>query len=381
MILSGVCELHDSYGVIQLAHLINSEAGPFLGPLGARGVAQIYLKPICSRDRSIHLLSYQRTKIQNKLVAGGFPKLISKFIATGLKVDAADALNTKLLSTEFTPAALHVYQPNEPPLLESGQTAGTGPGVQPPSPAMKAVADLLSEQKEALNGRVASLVGILGKQPTWGGAITKLEHKIDWKSWELGAEALMLEDGDDAPWIVCCRQFTWRYGPKVFPCPGIGSFITQMPSSDNSKVDLAFAVLPVEPFLKEGIALTDVCKFLDTETGNGYIAENCTIVRITHGDVLWVPYGNLAIPIASTDLEGTGTESEKKAKLGALATFAVMTPLVKTFAGELSKTTWDAISNWNYDHAKAQSAGPQSRLWTARNTHLKAFRVETLGSS
>jgi hypothetical protein len=160
----------------------------------------------------------------------------------------------------------------------------------------------------------------------------------------------------------------------------MGTFVTPVRLSAEVSVDTSIIALPVEPILKEGIAVADIAKFLETQVGSKYCADHAVLCKVEVGEVLWVPYGMLPLVMASTELAKEG-DVDKKVVSTALATFVVFSPLVKAWCAAVPEAALKVLMSWNLDHAKKLASGGQALLWKDRHELLQKFQAEILGTT
>ena len=116
-----------------------------------------------------------------------------------------------------------------------------------------------------IGAKQASLAQALKKNESWVGAMMKLS------SVELQIAAdhtdLKQDDNGAVPWLVAVRHGALRFGPQEVPLPGIGAFVYARSDACH------LWVIAVEPILKQGIAMTDVFAFLDSERGSHMLSD------------------------------------------------------------------------------------------------------------
>ena len=143
------------------------------------------------------------------------------------------------------------------------------------------------------NGLTESL-----RHAKWTGAMARLEQGECVQSpdtWQVfPSECLFPRDAGACPWLVCMFKKHWRYGPNAWPMPGLGGF-----ARSHNSTGVVLQLLLVGPLTECGlVALTELAKFLETDTGMRLAAKHLVLSPLEPGTVAWVPYGYICIPSA-----------------------------------------------------------------------------------
>ena len=188
----------------------------------------------------------------------------------------------------------------------------------------------------------------------WRGATTKIDtplNKVD--GFGFGAKPFGLDEVAASPWLAIYRQWCWRFGPMAWPLPGFGSFVQNVTDDEAATTTkLHIAILPLKGVPSQGIYVSDIHQFLDTESGLQYCREAMTIISLRVGDVCWVPYGSIALPIFSHDADDK-LKGDKKTKV---------------------EEAMKVVGEWNAQHFDKMIASPtQAVLWYPRAELVNKF--------
>lgn len=218
----------------------------------------------------------------------------------------------------------------------------------------------------------------------WKGAMVAVESKIfDFDGCPIQNPMFTSEPGA-SPWLVGFRPNSWRFGPFAWPLPGFGS-LAQL--SFETPLQVHLLLIPAVDVLLQGVSLKDVRTYLDTPSGASMFSEKAKLIRMVHGELVWIPYGYMTIPIASfpesaTDKKDTDSEPMKASSSDAgsvknladgIAYVWTWTPFVVKSAMGLEDTAWQAISGWNREYCEQHVA---QRLWSERGKVLGHFVQE-----
>ncbi|CAK0800384.1 unnamed protein product [Prorocentrum cordatum] len=301
---------------------------------------------------------YARTKVAQHLVGGkignAHAQLIAAVAEEVLTSDAcADGIYSrvqdavKVNPSEFVGGAICKWMSDQPFVLEIQK----------------------SQDKEDMTRTVTSLVQSL-KEPghqNWMGCMTKVSREPactdEFKTF-FNVELLHLNDKGGVPWISVSRPWAWRFGPSQCPLPGVGSLIQA--TSDNMLMQLINA----EVILKNGVSIADAKQYFETPQGAKDFEENGISLRVPNGDVVFVPYGWLAMPVCvpAVEAEKLKASAESTGSYWAMAVFS--TKLAKA----LDEPCWKAIEKFNTDRlVRSASSSPQ---WQFRSEAFAKFCEE-----
>ena len=141
------------------------------------------------------------------------------------------------------------------------------------------------------------------------------------------------------------------------PKPGFASIIVP------SKRDMYAIVANIESMLSEGLSVSHLRSSLETPRGKEYAGVHTATIKVATSDVLWVPYGWVAMPLLRAISD--------KAPKGGDSAFAIWTTIWSSaMVKALPPTVWQAIRTWNDGHLKKQK---NSRLYSARCELFERF--------
>ena len=172
------------------------------------------------------------------------------------------------------------------------------------------------------------------------------------------------------PWLVANKIYASRFGPAAMPMPGFGFLATIADEVGTTDI----ISLPVSIVLDQGIALSDTLAFLDTPKGEQCFADHASIITLSAGKVVWVPYGHVAWPAVWRPVGGSKEgEEEPVVKAGNDADFSMFWHQC-VFSPRLSKKlpgpVWNAIHTLNKDHLDKNQA---ARAWAPRAELFSLF--------
>lgn len=156
------------------------------------------------------------------------------------------------------------------------------------------------------------------------------------------------------PWLVACKPWHFRFGAAVWPSPGQGCWVHA--SAELASATLLLTLIPVEPILRSGISLEDLPAHLESPSGNEFFRKSATVMKVSAQAVVWIPYGQIALPLVIDRMPGEGSDASGSSGAQAAAEvpsdkmFGVFTVLqVASIVGacSLHKPTWTAISGLN----------------------------------
>lgn len=315
---------------------------------------------------------YQKTKVQNRLVAGGFGKVMAKQVSLMQPKD--EIPNTSVDDLKYE--EVHMWD----------NTCKHAPVV--------ALMKLGSKQVvvEAINQKKDILLKSLAENERWGGAMTVVDLPSDMIEGfgKIAVSEFARESGSEA-WLCCQRPYQWRYGPNCFPLIGLPAIVWNIGSHD-----LNFVFLPMAGVLCHGIALKDLSSFLETPTGAKFVDEMAIHIALSPGNLMWSPTGFIAIPIgmlpdddkdektdkgeAKGDVDSSEKRPEldkkqdkldkKKFKDSECSVFLVNTVLTPSKLATVEGTVWTALLAWNSEHLRKVRS---QRVWAPRASLFEKF--------
>ena len=247
------------------------------------------------------------------------------------------------------------------------------------SPIVQQVESMISGASQAIDKKVSQLAGHMAKNPRWSGCMGRVMVDGIEKVWQalsdLKPDVACATDEGAAMWLSVCKAHTFRFGPGSFPLPGIASLVAVAPSSPPAFLEL----LHVEPLLEQGIVLTNVSKFLETEEGAAYLKSRCVVVKLTSSQCVWLPFGWLVSPCTMSDpaAEATTSKSKKPEETLPDGVF-VHIPFfnVKMANAQLGKPAAMAIKNYNQEFLQKKSG---EALWAPRFQLFKSWAEQLEG--
>ena len=283
---------------------------------------------------SMMQVRYRRAKVVNRLIVGGFGKGFAKNMPDHFYQQELPRV-VKVSPEEFDHVAILMWD-------SSGQSE------QPKM--LKQIARFQEESLVMVPDKQARMLEELGKNSAWTGCMSKVDKEgrtFDFEPWGLGGDPMVNMAGCK-PWLAAFKKETFKFGPKAFPLPGLGSFVVAVSP-------MVLQLFTIEPLLAKGISLPDVPQFLEAPAGATYIKETLLTVPMKKGTAMWVPYGYVCITI-NTPLDPEGSVED-------FGFARVLTILEKSWAQELPANVWAAIRAWNEETFKANSS---SKLWGDR---------------
>ena len=146
--------------------------------------------------------------------------------------------------------------------------------------------------------------------------------------------------------------------------PGLREFAR----SQNS-TGVVLQLLPVGPLTECGfVALTDMAKFLETDTGMRLAAKHLALQPREPGTVAWVPYGYVCIPSAFQTQQSKTTAD----MVHEVAFVWYLTIINKSFLQELPEKVWAAIQTFNDQHL---SRAASKQVWASRKDIFTKFSL------
>jgi hypothetical protein len=204
------------------------------------------------------------------------------------------------------------------------------------------VADMIKMNTKTVEARCGELTEAMTLHPTWVGALSKTEW--DYGEWDSDMFNPILKKDDGAcPFISINKLSCWRWGPAAVPLPGVASLVVALHPSATTFIQ----IFPAQHILSQGISLKDALAFLQTPEGGKMFTNDCKLVKLTAGEVLFVPFGMCASPIY---LE-PGADTKHKQKMLPSQVPLMFIPLFNVeWAKELSEPVWKAIVSLNTEH-------------------------------
>ena len=160
------------------------------------------------------------------------------------------------------------------------------------------------------------------------------------------------KEGSSA-WITGCKPYCFRFGPSMYPLPGIGSYVRRCGEGSANLL-----VVPVAPLVDAGmIVLGEFGKFMNSESGAALLAKHGQVISWLAADsfALWVPYGWLPVHI--------NTEETMASLLW------VLPVLSGRLSAALEDSVWKPVLTLVQEHSKKQSGHD---IWKNRLEAVKA---------
>ena len=197
----------------------------------------------------------------------------------------------------------------------------------------------------------------------WNGAMARSEQGACVQSpdpWQvLFGHCLFPHDAGACPWLVCMLKNCWGFGPN-----GLGEF-----ARSHNSTGVVLQLLLVGQLTECGIvALTDLAKCLETDTGMSLAAKHLVLLPLEPGTVAWVPYGYVCIPSALQTQQSKTTAD----MVHEVAFMSHLTIFNKRFLHELPETVWAAIQAFNNQHLSRAASKP---VWASRKDIFTRFAL------
>jgi hypothetical protein len=223
--------------------------------------------------------AYQKKKLATFLESGGFGGQLAKAVS-------------QLLRSEST---VKVVQDDK--LIDYGAPMvfwGPLDGIM-----RKALDEYMEKSSVPVDSKLEALKIYFKDNERKGGAMSIVPNSsavpvLHETVWLPDAELLKGHEGTSA-WVVGSRPHRFRYGPAMYPLPGIGHFCRRVGSTGTSML-----VVPVAPLVKAGlVVLADAPAMLNTEAGAKLVLEHGKTWTWLSTDcfVAWIPYGWLPIQV------------------------------------------------------------------------------------
>jgi len=287
---------------------------------------------------------YEKHKLTMRLAQGGYGKLYAKAFSAALKGD--------------DPKQKDIISVNPAELDYNSITMWFGDDNGKPEVITK-LEEWIASNSSPLQDKRDSLAAILKKNPTWMGAMTRVDTKGDAREW-LGNDSGDNSEQGRHPWMCCNKTASWRWGPNAWPLVGMGSLVY------ISAPGIVLQLFKAEAFVDQGVvSLSDLPSYLETPTGLKTLKEDDTWCLLDFSDkvgVAWVPFGYLV-----TMLVMPGDDRKSENELG----FAWCATSFSAERGKhMSEKTWAAVSTLNKAHFERMSKQP---LWATRSSVFYAF--------
>lgn len=221
-----------------------------------------------SADNSVR---YKRDRWAERLHLAGFPEELARRLSKRPEIEKCIQAESLTINPERAELHKPVMWTYDKPMLDDGGN-------------ITAAHKLGHDFMDKLMGIKGGIKNIADKQENLtkflvdnahGGTMSRLDGSVEaFASLPPFAGAALLNLAGAAPWLNVTRPWSWRWGPSVFPLPGMGGLIMPLPSSN---VEFKFLVVPASVVLATGVPLRDLHTFWDTPSGLD-IAAN------THGD-------------------------------------------------------------------------------------------------
>ncbi|CAK0887899.1 unnamed protein product, partial [Prorocentrum cordatum] len=301
---------------------------------------------------------YARTKVSGHLVAGKYPNTFAKIVSQALE-KLEDADDEASLSEDIQKNPDHII-PGRICLWTSVDNS-----------TRKMIAEISSDvekTEKSLMDAISSLdnkswAGCMGRVQLGHDQITEfVEHAVEDPS-EKHLE-IMSEKGG-VPWLTFVRPYTWRAGPNQCPLPGMAAVFVAKTDS------IVVQIVDASDVVKNGVALTDLKKFMDTAEGGKTYQKKSHVFKLRVGDVLFVPFGFIMMPIycPPTATMEKASKSEAMTMVGKIWSMTLLND--KWVNTTVHKETWAAILKINMDHL--QKSRTTNSLWGERFDFLKKF--------
>ena len=164
-------------------------------------------------------------------------------------------------------------------------------------------------------------------------------------------------------WCACSRTTVATVRTRGL-MPGLGGF-----ARSHNSTGVVLQLLPVGPLTECGlVALTDLAKFLETDTGMRLAAKHLVLLPLEPGTVAWVPYGYVCIPSALQTQQSKTTAD----MVHEVAFVWHLTIFNKSFFQELPEKVWAAIQTFNDQHLSRAASKP---VWASRKDIFTKFAL------
>ena len=212
----------------------------------------------------------------------------------------------------------------------------------------------LNEKAQCMNAEIV-------ENKTWGGAQGQiLGTGIPEEFGAVGTVPAFAEPGGQ-PWMVACRPYAKRRGPRNFPLPGYPAMLR---SRDDS---LVIVCSPMSPLLERGITIQTMEAYWNSSEGQKLFTDRSCVFRLKAGETCFLPSGWWpCMTAASLDLSAKAGPSASQTCFPSAVCIAL---LQKTLWADASKEAMAAFKSWNDKHMTSKSS---SEMWAQRKTTFDA---------
>ena len=290
---------------------------------------------------------YQKTKFKDAFMAGGYLQKMAQRLGNYV-IDVGDALPVTEPSP-FSSNVVGVWRVAERDIDETGAAILT------------MVQDIQDASVMKVDVKVASMDLTMNKveNQAWPGCVAPIDAQLatEFCKWIGGVKPMYFDEQGGNAWLNCAKANYWRHSPNAFGLTGFAHFVQAV------TVKMHMTVLNISDLSTHGIALADLQNFLETPTGIKYLDLNSTLVTLDKGDVAFVPYGHLVIPLHAA-------LGEQKATWGYLWGFPIFN---KEWANKLSDSTKRTLAAYHRSHFTLNSG---RRMWSQRSETFEKFMGE-----
>lgn len=295
---------------------------------------------------------YQRVKLAERLVAGGFGKRSAKLASEQWQ--------------ELTGTGEAPMNPGTPdyvkPMIFTAE-AGDGDGPGSGRCVLAGIEKFQAEAGAKIHDKAETLRAACVEHG-WKGALARIPQAAtpgsptDWSP-GLAGDCVHADHPGACGWLAAFAPYAWRFGPAAWPLPGVGSWVRLHAG------DVGVQLLPVQPLVECGVvALNDIAKFLETDSGIQLLSDSCVWVRLTKGQVLWIPYGYVAIPTLLSGDAGDEQDEFPLAQVWSLAVFH------EGLCKKVSDKAWGAVRSFNEAHRQKMGT---AAVWAGRKELFEKF--------
>ena len=272
--------------------------------------------------------SYQKRKWTNKLKAAEWDK------------EFAGAAVTVMLELEPVAVCGLEAEATWDAVLSFQETEGYGGEV------FGAIKELQIKHSQEYAGKSESVVAWLKEHESKNGVLNKVQGgdqvpqlKAMIKSLP---EAMWHQDPGSSAWIGGARNRVLCWGPSRMPLAGIGGFVQLCPNSPP----VTFFMINAEALSKNGLLnFNEAVAFFSKEGGVNMVKDSSAWITLENpGQLLWLPYAAIAIPIAGA-FEPDDKKSEKE-----IATWWHWPLFNSDLAAKVTDQCWKSILEWNKGH-------------------------------
>jgi hypothetical protein len=310
------------------------------------------------KKKNYYKARYCKSKISDLLIAGECSDKIAFNVAKSIVdgagdcVDSSDLAELCVLTFCIGDTSIWIVEKITDPCKPAVITSKEGE-------MEKFVAAVIDKSVMTVDAAYEKLTRVLTKEETWMGCATKVDsvtHRIDATD-ALGQQLDYMTDAGAEPWMLALRPGAWRTKPAKVPLPGV----CQVMRSMNRVVHVL--LVPSALLLVEGINLSEVEEHLKTKKGGEFFIDNCLIVNLKPLEMLFVPFGYLAIPMFFR-------VSDDSEDLDPLAYVWIMPLFVKEWREKCASNLIQSVRAFNLATLRAKTGS----MWRARlEVFEKAF--------